>query len=383
MKPSFTDHRFIHLDSNNVYIFETQGLKIMSGSKRIYLYWVLQIVGWFLYSFIAGILAVVVNKQNFNSHLAFGLFFIFIMGIFTSHLYRLVIKKYKWKRFKIGKVALLAILGSFIATLLFISMTLLISGDWEKLNLSSKPSLLEDFIGVWPVFLFWSALYFSFQYFDNYRKEEIKNLTLQAEKSQFELKRLKSQINPHFLFNAMNSIKALISEDPSKAKQAVNQLSHLLRISLSLSDQNKIRISEELKLLEDYIGLEKARYEDRLMFSKKIDPGAVQTYLPPMLLQTLAENAIKHGISKEVSGGKIELSIQKIKDQVQIELTSTGQLPLARENNKSRNKSKQREGVGLNNANSRMAYLYGENFEFQIFNLDPKHVKVSITIPAV
>ena len=119
---------------------------------------------------------------------------------------------------------------------------------------------------------------------------------------EIELNNLKSQLNPHFIFNALNSIRALVDENPSKSKQAINQLSNILRNSLASDKKGLTKFEDELKIVKDYLGLESIRFEERLKTEFDIHPDSQKFLVPPLMIQTLVENGIKHGISKLTAG---------------------------------------------------------------------------------
>src|SRR5690606_38237133 len=125
----------------------------------------------------------------------------------------------------------------------------------------------------------------------------------QAVKNEIELNRLISQLNPHFVFNSMNSIRALIDEDPKLAKQAVTELSNVLRNFLLMGKKTMVAFSEELKMVKDYLSLEKIRFEEKLQIIIKVDDDCMNFLVPPLMIQTLVENGIKHGTSKLPEGG--------------------------------------------------------------------------------
>ena len=183
---------------------------------------------------------------------------------------------------------------------------------------------------------------------------------------------LRAQMNPHFVFNALNSVRALITEDPQKAKKGINQLSKLLRSSL-LTERNKtISLLEELDTITDYLALEKIRYEDRLDWKLTIDPICQKAQIPPMLLQTLVENGIKHGISRSVKGGIIEISAQRMEDLIQISVINPGHLRVGKETD---------EGVGLINSQNRLNLLYGKTAQIELQPLNKNQVCAIVTLP--
>src|SRR5690606_34796559 len=145
---------------------------------------------------------------------------------------------------------------------------ILINGKWPQMG---GLEIMQLIINLSGVFIIWSLLYFLFHFINNYKKEEIKNLKWEAARNEIELNKIKSQLNPHFIFNSMNSIRALVDENPDLAKNAITQLSNVLRNSLLMGKKKLIPLGDELKIVDDYLSLEKTRFEERLTIIKKID----------------------------------------------------------------------------------------------------------------
>ena len=220
-------------------------------------------------------------------------------------------------------------------------------------------------------FVFWSLIYFGFHYLQNYKKTEIQNLRWEASSKDIELNKLKSQLNPHFMFNSMNSIRALIDENPAKAKEAVTQLSNILRNSLLMNKNKEILLEEELSIVRDYLDLEHIRYEERLKYDFNIEEGALKKNIPPLIVQSQVENAIKHGISKLPKGGHVNVSAKTDGKNLIIEVSNSGQL----------NNQKSETGFGLTNSRHRLELLYGAAANIEIGNTNNNEVAVKIKIP--
>ena len=193
----------------------------------------------------------------------------------------------------------------------------------------------------------------------SYHKRELQisklNAQLVATAKQAQLDNLLTQLNPHFLFNCMNSIKSLIIENPASARRSIDLLSDLLRSSLDQKDNELIPIKEELQLVRDFFELEKIRYENRLDYNIDIDP-VLETYkIPKFSIQLLAENAIKHGIDKYIDGGKINISISVKDDFIHISVTNPGNII-----------SKYNNGIGLKNLEDRLDLQFDGEAHFTI-----------------
>ena len=190
---------------------------------------------------------------------------------------------------------------------------------------------------------------------------------------EIELNNLKSQLNPHFIFNALNSIRALVDENPSKSKQAINQLSNILRNSLASEKKGLTKFDDELKVVKDYLGLESIRFEERLKTEFDIHPESKNFLVPPLMIQTLVENGIKHGVSKLTKGGIIHVKTYVDNDRLKIHIRNSGHLI----NGTKRAKG----GLGLKNTIQRLRLLYGEEASFRIVNENDNFVLTEIIIP--
>jgi LytS/YehU family sensor histidine kinase len=219
----------------------------------------------------------------------------------------------------------------------------------------------------------WMLIYFFFQYSKKQLVMERENNQLERAIQETEGKVLRAQMNPHFVFNALNSIRALITEDPAKAKKGINQLSKLLRSSLLTERKKTISIAEELDTILDYLNLEKIRYEERLAWKIEVPKEISQAQIPPMLLQTLVENAIKHGISHSSKEGLIQIKGELQGNLIQLEVINPGHL-------KTRGESM---GIGLVNSQNRLQLLFGETAHIDLKPLDKNLVCASLTIPYI
>jgi two-component system, LytTR family, sensor kinase len=185
-----------------------------------------------------------------------------------------------------------------------------------------------------------------------------------------ELANLKNQLNPHFLFNAINSIKALTISDPNLARNALTELSQLLRTSLTIGNEQLVNLESEVSFVKDYLFLEKLRYENRLHYSFDIDKNTLNVKIPPMSLQLLVENAIKHGIGKSKAGGEIHIKTEMlVNNNFTLTVTNSGKL----------RKEHSSTGVGIKNLEKRLFLNFQEKASF-IVTEHKNHVIASISI---
>jgi len=339
-------------------------------SKKNNIYWTCQFIGWTLYAAINLFFFKLSYKTNFKDIL---LFLIWLpLGITITHAYRFIVLKYNILKVNVFFQIPIIIVSSLIMSILFfiinISIVNLFSHSTEEIDLLAATSKILSLV---LIFIIWSVIYFGFHFFDNYKKTEIQNLKLEANTKEVELNKLKSQLNPHFMFNSMNSIRALVDEDPKKAKVAITQLSNILRNTLMMHKNKFITLEEELVLVKDYLELEHIRFEERLNFNFDINPNTLTLNVPPMMVQTLVENGIKHGISKYPEGGSISIITLKNENSFEIEIINTGQLNTS---------IKSHSGVGVENTTNRLELLFGKKASFSLKNLDDKNVISKIII---
>lgn len=343
----------------------------MTKNKTPY-FLIFQVTGWGIFSLINLLFTYLYYQQILIPDVAYGIF-IFILGISLSNFIRWVFKYFGWLNQGIGVILhKLVILSLGVAVINVIILYLLSSlakfYEKEEFEWIKHLKLVLSFGSVYFV---WGILYFSIYFFRNFKKEEILNLQIKAQMTEIHLNKLKSQLNPHFMFNAMNVLRALIDEDKNKAKQGITQLSNILRHTLNINQQKLINIKEELQLVKDYLSLEKLRFEERLNFSIDISEKHLQYFIPPMLLQTLVENAIKHGISKIIAGGTISITSIDRENEISIEIRNSGTY----------NPDGGEDGYGLINSRERLAYIYNGKAHLDIKNSNQNEVITIITIP--
>jgi LytS/YehU family sensor histidine kinase len=251
--------------------------------------------------------------------------------------------------------------------LLNTGLTDLINGDFPLIGSFFSVTFFLNVLKFWFLFFLWSILYFAVNVFENWKKEEIQNLELKAAKTEIELNSFRSQMNPHFMFNSLNSIRALIDEDPDKSKRAINMLSAIVRNNLMLGKNQTVTLKEELDLVENYLWMEKIRFEERLTIRLDVDEDLLDCHIPPFMLQTIVENAVKHGISKIIKGGIIELTIAKNNN---LEVRNSGEY----------NYNASVQGIGIANTLKRLDLIYNGAATFQIHN-ENGFVVTRLTIP--
>ena len=236
----------------------------------------------------------------------------------------------------------------------------------------TKNSLLSFFI-----ILSWSFLYFGIKYYQMLQKEKQNVLKANTVAHQAQLKMLRYQLNPHFLFNTLNAISTLIlMKDNKVANGMVTKLSEFLRYSLDKGPMKRVTLNNEVHALQLYLDIEKVRFEERLQVVFNVSSSCENALVPSMILQPIAENAIKHAIAVQEHGGTITVNVSHFGNDLLLELTDDGVGAEIINGNLHREK-----GVGLVNTRERLQALYRNNFSLVVSNNLPTGVKVSIRMP--
>jgi two-component system LytT family sensor kinase len=259
------------------------------------LYWICQISGWSTFTLLN--LLIISSFESLQwERILVGAYFVFA-GIGFTHIFRKIINKLNWLNLPLNKIIPRVIISSILLGLTIYWVVYgisVLSGNMARENYTLiKPAV--GIINTTGISLVWALIYFSIHYLQNYKKTEIESLIWEAAVKDYELKTLKSQLNPHFMFNAMNSIRALIEEDPESAKIALTKLSNILRYSLKMERAESVPLGEEIETVKNYLDLEKIRFEERLKYDLNIGKAESFIEIPPMMIQTLVVNGVKHG----------------------------------------------------------------------------------------
>ncbi len=371
------------------------GVNLSQMKKQSSIYWFCQIGGWVSYALTFVLFAYILEKQ-FSLVFIQRIFVNVILGVVFTHLMRKVLimnklrpptpSKNWWKIF------LLALLFSFSFSVLssslieifrlfdtgrdtlktvnnhFVFSLDMIVANWNGARVIKR--LLFSVILDTPIFLVWISIYILWHYIELTNKEAIDKIKLETIIKELELKTIKSQINPHFIFNALNSIRALVDEDPKRARQAITELSNILRSSIQIDKFETTSFENELAIVKDYLALEYIRFADRLVIEFDIDSATLQNQLPPMMIQTLVENAIKHGLGKHPGNCTIKITAHFVDDKHVITVVNTGKLQIA-----------EQDGFGLQSTKERLQILYKETATFEIFQSATNQVTAKLMLP--
>lgn len=247
-----------------------------------------------------------------------------------------------------------------------------VSVYWPALKTIFLWNLVEDIFAIYiPILVVAHAVL----YYTKYRYRELRSVQLQAQLSDARLLALKSQLQPHFLFNTLHSISSLMLRDVRSADTMIARLSDLLRMSLEEPGEHVTSLKREMEFTQAYLEIEKIRFGDRLSVTFDVPPRILDVLVPQCLLQPLVENSIKHGISRRTSGGEITVRASTVGDRLLLSVTDNGP-----ENAPPRDRPV-RFGLGLNATRERLRTLYGENQNLTLDFLSDGHVEVNILIP--
>jgi two-component system, LytTR family, sensor kinase len=337
-------------------------------------YWWCQICGWSVVG-LSNLFFAHIFEQKVSTIYLERILTLITAGILSTHLLRAFIKKMHWLTLPIEKVLpklIVAVIVTTLVLILFQMGVIHIFNLYEnKRNLDFTTRLLANVLNVGIFTIPWTLIYYFYHYNSENRKQQFDTLKLESLVKELELKTIKSHINPHFIFNALNSIRALIDENPGRARTAITELSNILRSSMQAEKLETVSFEKELNIVKDYLALEHIRFEDRLRVEYDIDEDTLNQPIPPMMLQTLVENAIKHGISKQVNGGNVKIISDFKGDYHELVIQNTGYL----------NGSLYDDGFGITSTKTRLQLLFGVKANFNIKEVNSNTVEATILIP--
>ena len=342
--------------------------------NRNRLFWIVHSVGWFGFALVHYLGSLLHELRDIFVVIIFlNAYAGWLFSVPLRYLYRRV-----WNLSPV-KIALVVVFASYFTGVLWQVVKNI--NYWEIYKHGYKPDFLLMYTksSVWSfyIILSWSVLYFGTKYYQMLQVEKQNVLKANAVAHQAQLKMLRYQLNPHFLFNTLNAISTLILlKDNVTANGMVTKLSEFLRYSLDKDPMKKVTLSSEIQALELYLAIEKVRFEERLQVNISISENCEKALVPSMILQPIAENAIKHAIATQEEGGSLTISVNHFANDLMIEVADNGPGAeiingnLYREN-----------GVGLVNTRERLHALYLNNYSLVVANNTPSGVKVSIRMP--
>lgn len=343
----------------------------LNGPRPVY--WLMQLLSWSLF---VGLFYAwhFINDRSNADVLQLMVMEVFI-GISVSHLFRHIILRKNLVQVDFGtllpRLALYATLLALFANLLEMLLHDVLLTSYKPLHTEPLLTHLNRAINWGLLLIIWSVAYLAYCYFILNRREEIRNLRLETANRENQLNTLRAQMNPHFMFNALNGIRALVDEDPDQAKRAITQLSAILRNAMASVKRRTVPLGEEIDIVKAYLALESMRYEERLRTQIHVDPTLERNLVPPMLLQTLVENAVRHGIAHLPAGGDLVIDAVPGTNATVITVRNSGSY---------RPVKGKGGGIGLRNTRRRLELLYGAAAALHIREVDGS-VVTTVIIP--
>ena len=339
--------------------------------SNLSLFWTLQIVGWSGY---------MLDRYLSAEGSFFPVYFIYlIIACALTFGLRPIYKRLWRQKPSILLIGLTVVVCSVIAAylwLIFGEIAFAVFGI-RTFPVPGKQSLISYLLNTFKyslqhhkpfLFLSWSALYFGIKYWQSKKREEENALKAEALAKEAELKMLRYQLNPHFLFNSLNSASALISENPPRAEKMINELSDFLRYSLADTKTETVRLRDEIEALKNYLNIEQVRFEEKLQVSFDIAPEAENFRLPGFLLHPLVENAVKYGMQTSELPLRIEIKAGKKNNKLWVEISNSGKWYRSNGANPQRNGMR----VGIENVRKRLEQFFPSKHSFQTSERDNK-----------
>lgn len=338
------------------------------------LYWLCQAGGWFVLLLLDMMVKAAANLLVAEQVIA--VIFLYSTGLLVSHYLRQFYQS-RLTKFALGKSILIVMGSSFVAAniVLAICFPILITAKSIMAGITLPVSVqlyISNTVWMSIIFLIWSTLYISFT-----RIRENKLLTQDQAAMALNLKEaqlvtLQQQLNPHFIFNCINNIRALILEHPEKARDMLAHMAEMLRYNLDANNKSIISIRDEVNAAKDYMALSSIQFEERLNYIEDVAESCLEEHIPKMTIQLLLENAIKHGITDAVDGGQVRLTINGNNNNIIIMVENSGSLE--------QRDAERSIGIGIRNIEERLQLAYGNNASFTLKQVGAI-VRATIEIP--
>lgn len=344
-------------------------------NDRRQLYWLLQVLGWSGYAFFVFLGALIYEKVDLVNFLY--MFVAAVLGLLLSMAMREAFRAI-WDDAPV-KRSLVTIMTVMVSTALWALWKFY--QYYQLQHHKEITNLLAEYVYWYSysffIMLSWTGLYYGIRFYQEMQAEREKNLRIASSAHQSQLKMLRYQLNPHFLFNTLNSISTLIMDSKGEvANNMVVALSKFLRYSLDNDPMQKVSLAQEVEAMQLYLGIEKIRFEERLQLDFRVDDNAKSALIPSMLLQPLIENAVKYAIAKSETGGIIRLEAKVFAGDLLLELSDDGAAILHNLEQLTRS-----NGVGLTNTRDRLQQLYGDRHACTFSKAEAGGLKVAIRIP--
>jgi two-component system LytT family sensor kinase len=348
---------------------------------RRHQFWTLQFLGWSGWGLNFYLMATIWGKPHFYLQympLAAAMGLVISLGL--RWIYR-----HTWD-YEPRQRLLIAFIGSLFAGVLWrearatVGFSIIAGKEkypMEYENWDILFSKLPDYAAAATIMLCWTGLYFGIKYYQLLQDERARGLKIATMAHESQLKMLRYQLNPHFLFNTLNAISTLVLDKENKlANTMLTRLSHFLRYSLDNDPMQRVTLSQEVDALKLYLDIEKVRFAERLKIEFEIEKAAMPALVPSLLLQPLVENAVKYAIAQSINGGTIRVVARSFGGELLLEVIDDGPGM-----NGSNGNSSGRRGVGLENTRERLRELYGSGQSFGLGTTVPHGLTIHIRIP--
>jgi sensor histidine kinase YesM len=292
---------------------------------------------------------------------------------------RLPIERNNWIRSSLLHVPISIVLSVFLTALGHIALWLYWGYSAGKPFSFANMSrfVLANFSEGIGIYLLITLTSYALNYYRRYREGQLRTLQLEAQLSQAQLQALKMQLHPHFLFNTLHSISALLTKDVESARKMITRLGDFLRLTLENSGSQEVTLQQEMEFLSCYLEIERIRFQNRLVTRMDLEPQTLQAKVPNLILQPIVENAIRHGIAPRSTPGLLEIEAKQLNGTLRIQVRDNG--PGLSDHRTSDNPFK--KGLGLANTETRLERLYGADHLFNLSNNPDGGLIVTLEIP--
>ncbi|HEX8405826.1 MAG TPA: histidine kinase [Duganella sp.] len=334
---------------------------------RLNWYWILQLAGWNFLPLMQ--IAMTPSSERTLGWLSIS-YWGTVAGVVISDQWHRFLKRRIMAGIRVGwkTIAMALVLLSVVHTGVLLTGYLVIKPFGEVRGVAWLPAALMLW---WGVYLIWTVFYMSVLAVRRANRFEEEALRQAISAKDAELRALQAQVNPHFFFNSMNSVRGLIYEDQDAAAQMVDQLASVLRYALQSGQNDTVPLSAEIKAVQSYLAIEKIRFEERMRVSIDIGAGLEHVRIPPMALQTLVENAVKYGVEASPAGSEIRIVARRMEgDTVHIEIANMGTIPPFADSTK----------IGLVNTRKRLALALGAGADLDLSE-SSGWVRATMTLP--
>lgn len=330
------------------------------------LYWACQALGWGIYALLILALGIGYRPKDmaFIGYMwrqVVEVGFAVLCGLGLTHAWRAYMQKHKWIE-KLGGLPILRMVaGVFVLATIellfvfFVSICLHPSSE-DEVRQWLVQGLPITSVGWLSIYLVWTVLYVAVVSRRHTLRVEVEKLELELHVKDAELRALQAQVNPHFFFNSLNSIRALVYQDAKAAANAIDRLSSMMRYTLQSGSTEAVLFEEEMQAIRNYLAIERVRFEERLCVRESIAENLGKMLLPPMALQTLVENAVKYGVEMSAQPCELIISATRDGDRVELSVSNRGQIQTRADSTR----------VGLRNTERRLALIFGKQTSVQI-----------------